>query len=147
MENHELRTSALWDMLFKAPSAESFLEGIGDETCMIAFHRYIGALCERRGEAPDRVIRRADIEKSYGHSLFRGRRSPSRDTVLQLAFGFCADFELAQALLKHAGHSPLYPRVPRDVLIGYCLAHRRSLQEAQTMLLENGLPLIGRAAK
>ena len=141
--NRELPTSMLWKMLLKAPSADSYLDEQGAEAILPPFHLYISALCKERGEAPDRVIRRADIEKSYGHSLFRGSRKPSRDTVLQLAFGFCADFDLTQTLLRHAGHSLLYPRVRRDVVIGFCLMHGRSLMETQEMLMEKELPLIG----
>lgn len=147
IENHALRTSTLWDMLFKASSADSYLDERGEEVMLLPFHLYISALCRNRGEAPDRVIRRADIEKSFGHSLFRGSRRPSRDTVLQLAFGFCADFELTQELLKHAGYSPLYPRMPRDVVIGFCLMHKKSLLETQSILSEKELPPIGGQSK
>lgn len=130
-------------MLIKAPSADSFITEHGKELDLPPFHVFIRSLCEKRGEAPDRVIRRADIEKSYGHSLFRGSRRPSRDTVLQLAFGFEADLELAQELLKHAGHSPLYPRVCRDVVIAFCLMRSMSFHETQSMLSGKALPLIG----
>lgn len=142
-ENHKLRTSMLWDILFKAPSAENYLDEYSEEMMPVPFHLYISALCKSQGEVPDRVIRRADIEKSFGHSLFRGGRRPSRDTVLQLAFGFRADIELTQELLKHAGHSQLYPRVCRDVVISYCLIRKMRFFEAQDLLLEKNLPLIG----
>lgn len=145
--NRELRTSTLWKMLCKASSADSFIMEHGKEIDLLSFHAYIRALCEERGEAPDRVIRRADIEKSFGHSLFRGSRRPSRDTVLQLAFGFRANLDLAQELLKHAGHSPLYPRVRRDVVISHCLMQGMSFQETQIMLSDKTLPPIGGAKR
>lgn len=145
--SNPLPTSVLWEQLFKASSVEQFLGQNESHIGLIPFSEYISALCKQRGEAPERVIKRANIERSFGHSIFRGDRNPSRDTVLQLAFGLDADMELAQALLKHAGHSPLYPRVPRDVVVGYCLFHSTSFLETQHILMELGLPLVGGTVK
>lgn len=107
------------------------------------FCEYITDLCNKQGEVPERIIKRADIERSFGHQLFRGARNPSRDTVLQLAFGFKADVGMAQELLKHAGKSSLYPRVKRDTAIMYCLQNHFTIIEAQRVLHEMDLPLIG----
>ncbi len=146
-KDSKLETSALWEQLFKASSVEQFLDkneaGIG----LMPFSKFISELCKNRGEVPERIIKRANIERSFGHAIFRGDRKPSRDTVLQLAFGFLADVDLAQALLKHSGHSPLYPRVPRDVVISYCLYHGNNFLKTQRILMELGLPLLGGIAK
>lgn len=64
-------------------------------------------------------IKKANIERSFGYAIFPDDRNPSRDTVLQLVFGFDADVELAQSLLRDARHSPLYSRVPRYTAISY----------------------------
>jgi len=138
-----LATDVLWDQLFEAPSFERFVSDNQEEIGLPSFSEYIRVLCRQKGEAAERVIRRANIERSYGHQIFRGSRRPSRDTVLQLAFGFGADLPQVQALLKHAGHSPLYPRIERDAAIGYCLHHRMSLIDAQSVLAELRVPLIG----
>lgn len=136
-------TGALWDRLFKAPTLEGFMAGNESAIGLEPFCVFISRLCTQMGEVPERIIKRADIERSFGHQIFRGSRRPSRDTVLQLAFGFGADIDLTQELLRHSGHSPLYPRVKRDVAISYCLHHRTGLIEAQNVLVELGLPLIG----
>lgn len=143
----QLPTSDMWEQLVKAASVQQFIGQNESEIGLPAFFEYIGALCRERDEVPERVIKRANIERSFGHSIFRGDRNPSRDTVLQLAFGFGADVELAQSLLRHAGHSLLYPRVPRDTVIGYCLIHKTSFIETQHILMELNLPLIGGGVK
>ena len=107
----------------------------------------IRELCKQRNEPAERVILRAGIERSFGHALFRGDRKPSRDTVLQLAFGFGADVELTQTLLKRAQHSTLHPRVRRDVVISYALMHGKSFEAAQCSLSDYGLPLLGGTRK
>lgn len=138
-----LSTSKLWEQLIKATSAKQFIGQNESEIGLPAFCEYISTLCKERNEVPERVIKKANIERSFGHAIFRGDRNPSRDTVLQLAFGFDADVELAQSLLWHAGHSPLYPRVPRDATISYCLLNNTGIIEAQRILMELDLPLIG----
>ena len=137
-----LKTSKLWDQLFKAPSLDAYL-GKNEAEILPPFYEYINALCKQRGEKPAGVIWRAGIERSFGYQVFRGDRKPSRDTVLLLAFGFEADVELAQSLLKHAGYGPLYPRVRRDVVIAYSLRNGIGLADTQEALIELGLPTIG----
>ena len=89
------------------------------------------------------MILRANLEKSYGHQLFNGKRNPSRDTVLQLAFALEADVAQAQEMLKIAQRSSLYPRIKRDAVLIYCLHHRISLIDTEIILEDLCLPLLG----
>ena len=146
-EKEKTSTSALWARLFKAPSARDYLDANNNELGIPAFAEYISSLCAQRGEAAERIIKRAGLERSFGHQLFRGARKPSRDTVLQLAFGFEANVEGTQSLLRHAGHSQLYPRIQRDATISYCIVRGYTLMETQLTLLELSLPVIGGSVK
>ncbi len=139
----ELGTTALYENLFKADSLDRFIQAHTDELQVPPFHLFITELCKKRGEAPERVIHRGGIENSFGHQLFSGRRRPSRDTVLQLAFGLESDVELAQTLLKYAQRSQLYPRIKRDAAILYCFHHHLEVTSAQEVLHALDLPLIG----
>ncbi|MBP8614255.1 MAG: hypothetical protein KBI40_05295 [Firmicutes bacterium] len=136
-------TSTLFHLLFKTPSIGDFVQHNAEQMRLPSFSEYISGLCVKRGEVPERIIKRANIERSFGHQLFKGTKKPSRDTVLQLAFGFQADVDAAQTLLKHAGMSPLYPRVKRDAAILYCLHHHFTVVETQSVLHDMNLPLIG----
>ncbi len=140
-------TSTLWEQLFKAPSVRSYLSQNAAGLGLPTFAAYICELCREKSEVPEHIIRRAGLERSFGHQLFRGDRNPSRNTVLQLAFGFQANVEETQALLRHAGRSQLYPRIRRDAAIGYCLENGCSLMETQCVLTELSLPTIGDSAK
>ena len=62
----------------------------------------LAVLCEARGLEPGQVVKASSIERSYGNRLFSGMRRPSRDTVLQLAFGLGLSADEAQQLLKIA---------------------------------------------
>ena len=138
----KVSTQELWGKLFKANAVEDYLDAAGD--CQLPeFSEYIKALCFEKGENAENVIRRGNIESSYGHRLFKGTRKPSRDTVLKLAFGLEMDSDGAQQLLKVARVTALHPRVKRDAVIAYCLYHHKSFTEVQQLLYDNNLPTIG----
>ena len=145
MNEHPPRisTSTLFSLLFKAPDLEQFIKYNAEEMQFQSFSEYITELCKKHGEVPERIIKRANIERSFGHQIFKGTRNPSRDTVLQLAFGFEADVDTAQELLKYARMSALYPRVKRDTAIIFCLHNHFTIVETQRVLHEMGLPLLG----
>ena len=143
MDQNRLSTEELFAHLFKTSSLPLFLEEKVSDITLPAFHDYISLLCTGQNEIPEHIIHRSGLERSYGHQLFSGRRTPSRDTVLQLAFGFSLSVTDTQELLKVARKSPLYPRVKRDSAIVYCLYHGKSFMDTQIILQDLGLPVLG----
>lgn len=143
MDEKKITTEELMQLLMKDRSFHSFLGSNAGEMGQAPFHEYLTRLREEKGESAEQIIRRSQIEKSFGHRLFKGTRNPSRDTCLQLAFGFELDVEGTQRLLKCAGKSILYPRVLRDAAIIYSLHHQISLTDTQIILEDLGVPLIG----
>ncbi len=143
MNQKTIRTSALLGRLFKAPDLETFLESNADEMTVPLFHFYILELCRKSEQVPERIIRRAAIDRTYGHQIFNGTRKPSRDKVIQLAFGFGLDVDGAQELLKLARHTALYPRIKRDAVILRCLNEHKDIFETQSALQALGLTLLG----
>lgn len=137
-----ITTQALWAKLFEAPTIDSYLSE-ADNNALPAFADYISDLAEARGVKPETIIRHSNLESSFGHRLFAGTRNPSRDTVLQLAFGFELTSDETQFLMKVARVTALHPKVPRDAVIAYGLHHQLTLIETQQLLYESGLPLIG----
>ena len=147
MDQNRLSTEELLALLFKTSSLPLFLEGEISDITLPAFHEYISSLCIAQNDIPEHVIQRSGLEKSFGHQLFSGRRTPSRDTVLQLAFGFSLSVTDTQELLKVARKSPLYPRVKRDSAIIYCLFHGKSIVDTQIILHDLDLPILGGGRK
>ena len=138
-----ITTKDLWVRLFKSSSVDEYIQNIDSSSAMPAFSNYITELCKERNVKPERIIKRSEIESSFGHRLFSGARNPSRDTALQLAFGFELSIDETQQFLKIARVSALHPRIKRDGIIAYCLYHHKSLLETQDILYDNNLPLIG----
>lgn len=147
MSEKRINTEELLRMMFMESSLDHLMSRERDSLTLPGFADYITALCRQRQEPPERVINRADIEKSYGHQLFSGKRSPSRDTVLKLAFGFEMGYEDAQELLKVARKSLLHPKVKRDMVLVFCLQHRYTLVDTQIALQRYQLPLLGEGGR
>lgn len=139
----ESRTSTLLNRLFNTTDLEKFLESNADEMKIPAFHVYISELSKTIEQIPEQIIKRAGIERTYGHQLFNGTRKPSRDKVIQLALGFQLDPDNTQDLLQIARKSPLYPKIKRDAAILYCISHHKDFMETQSVLHSLGLTLLG----
>ena len=142
-ESVKVSTQELWAKLFRAPNIDSYFAENGSAMITPCFSQYITDLCQQKGKTPEQVIKRSNIEKSFGHRLFSGARNPSRDTVLQLAFGFCLSTDETQQLLKTARMFMLHPKVKRDAIIAYCLRNGSTLDETNLILFDNDIPLIG----
>lgn len=138
-----LKTDALLEQLFKTASLSRFLQRNEDAMQIQNLPDFLCALCEEKSLIREHVIKRADLERTYGHQIFRGIRKPSRDKVIQLAFGFPLTVEETQMLLKTAGKSPLYPRIKRDAAILFCLNRGETIVETQLLLHSLGLSELG----
>jgi hypothetical protein len=144
MHDEKVSTEVLLQRLFKASGAGDFFRQFDELTDFVPFPAYLKRLCAKRNVTPAFVIKKADIERSFGHQLFNGRRSPSRDKALQLAFGFGMNYDETQNLLKMSRKSLLYPKVKRDAAIIYALVNGFDVTAAQATLYELNLPLLGK---
>lgn len=142
-KNTNSRTSVLLRRLFSTSNIEKFIRNNASEISTPVFHEYISTLCRDQGLVPEQVIKQSAIERTYGHQLFNGTRKPSRDKVIQLAFGFKMIVEDCQKLLQIGQKSLLYPRIKRDAAILYCINHQKDIYETQSVLEILGLTLLG----
>lgn len=136
-------TSALLRRLFSSTDLENFMECHAENMRIPVFHIFVTELCRESGLVAEQVIKHSAIERTYGHQLFNGTRKPSRDKVIQLAFGFALDLDGAQKLLQVARKSPLYPKIKRDAAIIFCINHHKDIWETQSVLHSLGLTLLG----
>lgn len=137
------QTSDFLRRLFKSPDLKTFIQSHADEMELPPFHVYISNMCKTNGRVPEQIIKRAGIERTYGHQLFNGTRNPSRDKVIQIAFGLELDVEGTQKLLRIAQANSLYPKIKRDAAILYCIENRKDVLETQSMLQSLDLTLLG----
>lgn len=88
------------------------------------------------------VVRRSNLNKAYVYQIFLGKKYPSRDKVIALAFGLRLDEREVQVLLKQAGYRELYPRDPRDALLLYAIGHHKGIIEANELLYDHNIEVL-----
>ena len=96
-------TKLLLERLFRAPDVGTYLRDNAALMEMPSFDRFIRALSEELSLSRAVVIARSDIPRNYAYQLFNGTRKPSRDKVIQLAFGFGLEPGLGITLQRHQG--------------------------------------------
>lgn len=99
---------------------------------------YLGELLCRRGVPVKDIIRRCNLERSYGYQLFNGTRRPTRDVLMVLSLELGLSGEEARRLFEIAGRAPLYARCRRDAAVLYGLSHSLSPADIHELLLELG---------
>lgn len=88
------------------------------------------------------VVRRSNLNKAYVYQIFLGKKYPSRDKVIALAFGLKLDEKEVQVLLKQAGYRELYPRDPRDALLLYAIGHHKGIIDANELLYDHNIEVL-----
>jgi hypothetical protein len=104
-------------------------------------------MCDDKGVVPNILFQEIDLEKSLGHQIFSGRRRLTRDNAIKIAFGLNLDIKETQRLLTVSKNSLLYPFIPRDAAILYCLHNGINYRNTQSNLFEWGMTVLGDAKK
>lgn len=144
MTEEKIPTSTLLKRLLKTTSLNRFILRYDKEMSSIpSFCEYINNLCTEKEVPPERIIKKSDIERTYGHQIFNGTRKPSRDKVIQLAFGFEMSYEETKKMLSVAKKSAFHPKIKRDAVIIFALERGFSIDAVQSTLLELKLPILG----
>ena len=139
------KTDALLENILSAKDFNEVLSANSEAFVEKSISEYLQDLCRERGVIPEQVIKKSQIDRTYGHQIFNGTRLPSRDKLLMLSFGFELSLDETQELLKTAGKSILYPKVKRDAAIIYGISHKMNIMDVQYLLTSVHLPLLGEA--
>lgn len=139
----KLNTNTLMSRIIKGKDIKAVLENNAGEFEELTVSDYLSMLCSKYDKVPEHVIKKSQIDRTYGHQIFNGTRLPSRDKLIQLAFGFELSLEETQKLLRVSGKSTLYAKVKRDAVCIYAITHNLSVMEVQELLSGMGLPILG----
>ena len=135
-------TNTLLKKLVNGKSLKGVLDSEAGSFAETPLSEYLRRLCEERDVVPEQIIKKAQIDRTYGHQLFNGTRNPSRDKLIQLSRGFELSLEETQTLLKKAGKSMLYPKIKRDAVCIYGISHGMNVMDLQELLLSVDVPLL-----
>lgn len=100
-------------------------------------------LLEAKGLKKSQVIKKAELSEVYGYQIFSGLRVPERKKLLCLAVGMELNIDETQQLLKCAGYSQLYVKLPFDSIVLYGLCKKLSVVKINELLFEYDLETLG----
>lgn len=101
---------------------------------IVSLAEHLDALLDQKETSKAEVIYRARLDTVYGYQIFNGTRKPSRDKLLQLAFGFPLTYKETLTLLRIAGVGSLYVRRRRDSIIIFALNKGFSMEQLNELL-------------
>lgn len=90
-----------------------------------------------------KVIRAAEMSEVYAYQIFSGLRVPERKKLLCLAIAMELSLDEVQTLLKSAGYSTLYVKLPFDSIVLYGICKKLSVVEINELLFEYDLETLG----
>lgn len=127
-------TDELMDALNHSSSVEEYINSEQDYLIDSSVSEYLNQLLEAKSLKKSTVIKNSELNEIYGYQIFSGKRIPSRDKLISIAFGMELSLEETQALLKFAGFAPLYPKQKRDSLLIWGRTHRFSIYQINELL-------------
>ena len=113
-----------------------------EEMQMDSLPEYLEAWLKKKGCSKADVVRKSNLNKAYVYQIFLGKKYPSRDKVIAIAFGLGLDDKEPQMLLQQAGYRELYPRDPRDALLLYAIGHHQSIIDANELLYDHNVEVL-----
>lgn len=139
--NRELSTQDFENRLYESLSLDDIFAA--PEIVNINLRDYLNEMLETQGLVRKEVISEARINETYGWELFCvGKKKPSRNKLLALAFAMKLNPDQTRRLLRHGEASALYAKDKRDAAILLALHHGLTLVECDDLLFRNGFETI-----
>lgn len=139
----EKDTSKIVEELGLCPDFRTFYRENKDYMVTDSLSVLLGRLLEQKRLKKAQVIKNAELSEVYGYQIFSGIRVPERKKLLCLAVGMGLNIDEAQQLLKCAGYSQLYAKLPFDSIVLYGLCKAMSVVQINELLYEYGLETLG----
>ena len=138
-------TAQIVEELQLYPDFRSFYNENKDYMVSKSLSQLLEQLLLESGLTKAQVIKNAEMAEVYGYQIFSGNRIPERGKLLALAIGMGLDIEKTQTLLKCAGYSQLYVKLPFDSIVLYGICKKMSVMQINELLYEYGLETLGQS--
>ena len=136
-------TSKIVEELGLCPDFQTFYQENKDYMISGDLSALLAQLLESKGLKKAQVIKNAELSEVYGYKIFSGIRVPEGKKLLCLAVGMKLNIEETQQLLKCAGYSQLYVKLPFDSVVLYGLCKELSVVQINELLYEYELETLG----
>lgn len=100
-------------------------------------------LLKQKGLKKSQVIKNSEVSEIYAYQIFSGKRVPERNKLLCIAISMGLNIDEVQTLLKCAGYTPLYVKIPFDSIVLFGICKEKSVMDINELLFEYGLETLG----
>lgn len=136
-------TSEIIEELGICPDFKSFYNENKEYMIKESLSELLDKLIKKHNLKKSQVIRAAEMSEVYAYQIFSGLRVPERKKLLCLAIGMSLNLDETQTLLKCAGYSQLYVKLPFDSIIIYGICKKFSVVQINELLFEYELETLG----
>ena len=136
-------TSEIVKELGLCPDFQTFYEENKEHMISADLAQLLDELLKQKGLKKSQVIKDSELSEVYGYQIFSGVRIPERKKLLCLAVSMHLNIEETQILLKCAGYSQLYVKMPFDSVVLYGLCKEMSVVEINELLYQYDLETLG----
>ena len=119
-------------------NVENYLEENKDELIIIDIKKMWAELIKKSGLTKTEIIDKSNCGYNYFYCIINGKKTPSRDKVVELIVAMGLGVDDCQTALKFSGRAPLYPRVKRDSIIIYGIENKQNIYQISEALKKNG---------
>lgn len=139
-------TEELLDRLNKIESKsklKSYIDSSNLEETNYKLSDYIVKTCKSKGYNKSKAIKNADLYRTYGYEILSGKKSPSRDKLVQICIGNKFTLDETNRTLTIGKLGILYSRDLRDSIIIYALNNGLDLIDVNIILDEHNFKFLG----
>ena len=136
-------TSKIVEELGLCPDFKTFYQENADYIITDSLSELLEKLLKEKNLKKAEVIKNSELSEVYAYQIFSGIRTPDRKKLLALALGMGLNLDETQSLLKCAGYSPLYVKLPFDSVVLFGICKKMTVVEINELLYEYGLETLG----
>lgn len=136
-------TRELLEILKRNKSIYEYLAENSEDFLNISLKEWLNNYVQEKKLKKADIVKASNLNEQYAYQIFRDEKlKPSRNKLLQLAFGMGLELENAQIMLRISGNNELYPKFERDSVIIYSLVNKLSLVECNEILFDLGYEIL-----
>ncbi len=139
----EMSSAGLDARMRKARDIDEYLDENQEYMLNQSLREHLNALLVQKGLLVADVARESQLDRKYVYQIFDGKKRPSRDKLIAIAFGLGLDEDETQRMLKVSGNKELYVRNKRDAVILFALQRKKTLMETNYLLDDHGMTALG----
>lgn len=126
---YRLSSRVLESEMKNTVNVEQFLKEYKEILLSQSLPEHLNMLLERKGLKRADVVRGSLLDRSYVYLIFSGKKTPSRDKLIAIAFGLKLSVDETQKMLKLSGNRELYAIDRRDAIILFAQQREKDIYE------------------